>query len=107
LHPSKQPNKSYTESKATLSTSSSIAADLLIGKFRSIRNTRTYDMMSGGRDIRTRVGLSNVRGEGAANTILSIGEVEVIIPGSVVTKSGVIDEGSQIDGSSLSGNIIS
>jgi hypothetical protein len=58
-------------------------------------------MSEGNRDIRTRVGLPNVGGEGAANTILSIGEVKVIVPGSVVTKSGVIDEGSQIDGSSL------
>ena len=59
-------------------------------------------MMSGGRQIRTRVGLPNVRGEGAPNVIGSVGEVEIIVSRSVVTKNGIIDEGSQIDGSSLS-----
>jgi hypothetical protein len=61
-------------------------------------------MMSSGRNIRTGVGLSNVGGEGAANAIGSVGEVEIVVPGRIVTKSGVIDEGSQIDGGSLSIN---
>jgi hypothetical protein len=59
-------------------------------------------MMSGGRQIRTRVGLPNVGGEGAANVIRSVREVEIIVSGIVVPKSGVISEGSQIDGGSLS-----
>ena len=96
----------YTESKTTLNISTSIGAVLLIGNFGSIRNTRARDMMSGTPQIRTRVGFPNVRGEGAANIISSVGEVEIIVPGSVVTKSGVIDEGSQIDGSSLPITII-
>jgi hypothetical protein len=63
-------------------------------------------MMIGGRDIRARVGLPNVRGEGATNAIGSVGEVEVIIPGCIITKDGVINEGSHIDGSTLSIRII-
>ena len=58
-------------------------------------------MSEGNRDIRTRVGLPNVRGEGAPNVIGSVGEVEIIVSRSVVTKNGVIDEGSQIDGGTL------
>jgi hypothetical protein len=64
-------------------------------------------MMIKGRDIRTRVRLPNVRGEGAANTIGSVGEVEIIVSGRVVTKSGVIHKRSQIDGGSLSMKFIS
>jgi hypothetical protein len=47
-----------------------------------------------------------VCGEGAANAVLGIGEVEVVVSGRVVTENGVIGERSYINGSSLSIKII-